>query len=199
MKIKPMLGQFEIPRIERIGTLERRQTVETRVPGLAGSYVTDLGSAPVGIVIEGSLAGDESRDDFLKSVRDAFQAGAPVDFVADITTATEVKQVIVSALRVSEVAGSADSFRYSMTLLQYVEPPAAGAGAGMGFGGLEEVNAGVADEAGSLFDIGQIPDTLSIPNFGDPTPPLTTMLDGVKSAVEKLTAVSGHFTELFGE
>ena len=36
-------------------------------------------------------------------IRDAFNAGDPVDFVADITTATELEQVLIEGLHVEEV------------------------------------------------------------------------------------------------
>lgn len=192
MKIKPMLGEYEIPMIERIGTVERRHLVEVSVPGLAGSYHQDLGSAPVAIRIEGTLAGDDSRDDFLTAVRDKFKAGDPVDFVADITTATEVEQVLIADLKVLEVAGSSDTFRYAITLTQHVEPPAPAAP-------LEALQQALDLEAGDLFDALQLPDLLaSLPDLKDPTPPLRGTLDGVRTALQGLAGVSGALTELFG-
>lgn len=199
MKIKPMIGQFEIPGIQRIGTVETRRLVEVAVPGLEGSYHQDLGSAPVALVLEGTLAGDQARDDFLNDLRDKFTTGAPVGFVADITTATAVSQVLVSDLKVWEVAGSPDSFCYSLTLTQHTEPPPTTAGSGAGFGDLTELNAALDAEAGGLFDVAQVPDLLgSIPNFGDPTPPLKGMLGEVTSVLEGLGGVSGKLRELFG-
>ena len=116
-----MIGEFEVPGIQRIGTLEARHLVEVPVPGLEGSYHQDLGSAAVAIVIEGTLAGDDARDGFLQSVRDSFNAGEPLDFVADIVTATSVEKVFAADLDAAEVAGSSDTFRYRMVLTQYVE------------------------------------------------------------------------------
>ena len=49
-----MLGSFELQGIEWIESSERRALVEHRVPGLAGSYFQDLGTAPNLIVITGS-------------------------------------------------------------------------------------------------------------------------------------------------
>ena len=123
-----MIGEFEVPGIQRIGTLEARHLVEVPVPGLEGSYHQDLGSAAVAIVIEGTLAGDDARDGFLQSVRDSFNAGEPLDFVADIVTATSVEKVFAADLDAAEVAGSSDTFRYRMVLTQYVEPPPTGPG-----------------------------------------------------------------------
>lgn len=200
MRIKPMVGTYEVPGIQRIGTIEDRHLVEVSVPGLEGSYHQDLGSAPISIRIEGTLAGDEARDGFLEEVRDKFKTGDPIDFVADITTATEIDQVLISDLKVQEVAGRSDTFRYSIALTQYVEPPSTAPGSELGFGDLTDLNVDLDLEAGDLFDVLQIPDLLgSIPELKDPTPPLRETLDGVKSALEGLSGVTTSLNELFGE
>ena len=79
--------------------------------------------ASLAVEIRGSLQGDEARDDFLTSVREKFRAGDPVSFVADITTATELDQVVIEELEVEEVNEAAGSFRYRVVLREYVEPP----------------------------------------------------------------------------
>ena len=56
-----MLGSFELEGIEAIDSFERRALVEHRVPGLAGSYFQDLGTAPNTIVISGTRHGDDAR------------------------------------------------------------------------------------------------------------------------------------------
>jgi hypothetical protein len=199
VKVKPMIGEYEVPGILRIGTIEDRALVEVPVPGLEGSYHQDLGSAAICVLIEGTLSGDEARDDFLGTVRPLLAAGEPVDFVADIVTATEIEQVHLSGLKVGEVAGSPDTFRYAIELAQHVEPPPATAGADLGFGDLSDLNEGLAAEAGSLFDAMQIPDLLgAIPDLKDPTPPLAGTIDGAKSAMEGLSGVSGALSDLFG-
>ncbi|HZU25693.1 MAG TPA: hypothetical protein VFA04_09230 [Bryobacteraceae bacterium] len=193
MKVKPMIGQYAAPGIQRIGTLEDRRLVEIPVPGLEGSLTQDLGSGSVSIHIEGTLAGDDARDDFLNNVRPMLQAGKPVDFVADIATATSIDKVMVADLSVVEVAGSADSFRYRVVLTQYVEPPPPPAG------DLSSVDGDVAGEAAQQFNAAQVPDLInSIPNFGDPTPPLKGAVDSVKSAVGKFSGVQGALKGLFG-
>ena len=93
------------------------------VPGLLGDLQQDLGAASLAVEICGSLQGDEARDDFLTSVREKFRAGDPVSFVADITTATELDQVLIEELEVEEANDAADSFRYRVVLREYVEPP----------------------------------------------------------------------------
>ncbi len=201
MKIKPMLGGYEVPGIQRIGAIERRRVVEIPVPGLSGSYHQDLGASAASIRIEGTLSGDDSREGFLTEVRDKFSTGDPVDFVADITTATEIDQVIISDLKVQEVAGAPDSFRYALTITQHTEPPPPpAAGADLGFGDLTGLDLSLDLEAVSLLDLMQIPDLLgSVPDFKDPTPPLRGTLDGVKTAMEGLGGITTSLADLFGE
>jgi hypothetical protein len=193
VKVKPMLGEYEVPGIQRVGTLEARELVEIRVPGLEGSYHQDLGSRPVTIVIEGTLAGDDPRDDFLNAVRVALSGGDPVDFVADIVTATAVEKVHVADLRVAEVAGVPDSFRYTLALTQHTDPPP------QPDAGLDAVGDAIDAEAGSLFDALQVPDLVgALPALSDPTPPLRGVLDGVTGALGPVGDAAGALTSLFG-
>lgn len=190
MKIKPMIGEYEVPGLERIGATERRRLREIPVPGLGGSYHQDLGAHPLSLRLEGSLQGDEARDGFLETVRGMFSAGEPVDFVADITTATTLEKMIVAGLDVEESAEVPDTFRYAITLLQYTEPPPDPAP-----GDLAE---DIAAEADLLSDLMEIPDLLSAPDFGDPTPPLRGALDQFKGVMEGLGNLGPAAAKLFG-
>jgi hypothetical protein len=134
MLTQPAIGAWIVPRIERIGSVERRRIASLAVPGLAGELSQDLGRGALGVVIEGSLFGDDARDGFLTEVRAQFLAGEPVDFVADILTESELEQVLIESLEVVEVAGSADTFRYRIVLREYVEPPEP---PGLGLDGLD--------------------------------------------------------------
>ena len=51
MRVRPMLGEYALEGIEGIESGERRTLVEHRVPGMEGSYLQDLGSAPNAILI----------------------------------------------------------------------------------------------------------------------------------------------------
>ena len=123
MKVKPVLGDWEIPRIESIRTLERRSFVELPVPGKVASLYQDLNTEPTRIALAGSLYGDEDRDAFLEEVRGKFRAGEPVTFVADIVTATEVQYVIVDALAFRESGRRPDEIEYSIVLRESSPPP----------------------------------------------------------------------------
>ena len=184
-----MIGEYEVPGIQRIGAVERRQLATFEVPGLAGSFHQDLGKVATRIAIEGSLAGDEARDAFLEAVREKFAAGEPVDFVADIATATEIEQVLISDLDVEEIAGQADSFRYRIMLAQYVPPPPPADPA---------LDDALGIEAQDAFDIAKLPEILSAPDFGNPVPPLSGAIDGAKAALQSLSSVGPQLAELFG-
>lgn len=115
-----MLAGIELPGVQEIHTDEGRAIVEHRVPGLVGSVLQDLGRGATVITLAGIFHGEEVLED-LEELRDPFKAGEPVLFTADITTATEVDQVLIQDLRVSEVAGRKSYFRYAVTLREYVE------------------------------------------------------------------------------
>jgi hypothetical protein len=196
VKVKPVLGDWEIPRIESIRTLERRSFVELPVPGKVASLYQDLNTEPTRIAVAGSLYGDEDRDAFLEEVRGKFRAGEPVTFVADIVTATEVQYVIVEALAFRESGRRADEIEYSIVLRESPPPPPPDDPlAGLDAGLLDDAAGFVDSVTGALDAI----DAMSAPDFSDPTPPLAGVLDGVGAALEGLSSVTGPLADLFGE
>ena len=196
MTVKPVLGDWEIPRIAAMQSIERRAFAELATPGRVGSLFQDLNRTPTVVAIHGSLYGDEARDTFLNEVRSRFNAGAPVTFVADILTATEVQYVVIETLHFQESGLRPDQTDYLIVLRESPPPPPPPDP----LGGLD---AGLLDQAGSFLDavtgaLDAIEGLGSIPEIKDPTPPLRGALESVKSAVEGLGAVSSSLTELFG-
>ena len=191
MKIKPMLGDFELDGIEYIESSESRALVEHRVPGLAGNYFQDMGTIPNTIVIVGSKAGDEARDEFLTSIREIFNKGEQTTFVADINTATDITDVVVQDLEVAEISGVADSFRYVIRLRKYIEPPEPPAT------GL--LDAGIlADGLAALGVMDLLDNLVTIPDLGDPSVPLTGAMEGVRSATQGLADATAPLNQIFG-
>src|SRR4029450_8095237 len=90
MRVRPMLGKFELHGIESIESFQARSLVEHAVPGLEGSYLQDMGSHANHVTIVGSKHGDDERDTFLEGIREIFDKGEPTTFVADINTATDI-------------------------------------------------------------------------------------------------------------
>jgi hypothetical protein len=196
MIVRPVIGEWEVPRIERIQTLEERRIARLPVPGLLGDIQQDLGAASLTVEICGSLHGDEARDDFLQKLRDEFRAGNPVSFAADITNASELDRVLIDELELAEVNDSADGFHYRVVLREYVEPPQPPPPT-------DDLGLDLGADLDGLASLGldglNLPDLLGgIPDVANPVPPLTGALDAVKSATgqipDKLQGLASVFT-----
>lgn len=180
MIIRPMIGQWEVPSIERIEVIEGRRLARLGVPGLQGDLHQDLGTESLSVAITGSLQGDEIRGGFLTQLREAYLAGTPLPFVADITEASELEQVVIVGFSVAEANEWGDEFRYRIVLRQYVEPPEPP-------GLLDDLGADLIpdldDLAGALLDALDLPALLAgVPDVADPTVPLQPALDTVRDA-----------------
>ena len=196
MTVKPMLGDWEIPRIASIRTLERRTFVELPVPGRVGSLFQDMNTTPTRVAIEGSLYGDEARNEFLEALRGKFREGEPVTFVADIVTATDVQYVIIDTLHFEENGVKPDQIDYFIALKESPPPPPSPDLLG-------DLDAGLLDLAGDFLDsitgaLDMIDMLGSVPDLGDPTPPLTSALDGVTGATDGLAEMLSPLQDVFG-
>jgi hypothetical protein len=157
MLVRPMIGRWEVPKIEGIASRESRRLARLSVPGLSGDLHQDLGRDALEVELHGSLSGDQARDDFLKELRVQFLAGEPVDFVADIVNESELEQVLITAFELEETADRPEEFRYRLALREYTEPPEP-PGLGDGFGlGVDDL----LDLDVMLGDVPQIGDLLA--------------------------------------
>jgi hypothetical protein len=195
MKIKPVLGDWEIPHIEVIQTLERRAFVELPVPGRVGSLYQDLNTVPARILIRGSLYGDEKRDNFLAQLRGKFRDGAPVTFVADIVTATSVQYVVIESLHVAESAVHTDQTHYAFVLRESPPPPPPPDPLGGLDAGLLDQAKGLVDAAAGALDA--ISALSNLPDFGNPTKPLLGAVDAVRAATQGLDGVVAELKGIF--
>lgn len=196
MNVKPVLGDWEIPRIESIETSENRSFVELAIPGRAGSLFQDMNTTPTRIAISGSLYGDETRDEFLEELRGKFREGEPVTFVSDIVTATEVQYVIIETLHFEESGTKPDQIDYFITLKESPPPPPPPDPLGA-------LDTDLLDQAGDFLDsvtsAMDLIDTLgSVPDLSDPTAELTSALDGVTSATSGLGDALTPLQSIFG-
>jgi hypothetical protein len=125
MAVKPILDKFEIKGIQNLSTFENRVLIEHRVPGMVGSLFQDLGAEPTLITIKGSLNYDENRKDVLnlEELRKEFQAAQPISFVADITTATSVKEVLIKNIEIRESENWPGYYDYFIELKEHVPEP----------------------------------------------------------------------------
>lgn len=200
MIVRPMVGSWEVPRIERIWSYEARRVGLLPVPGLSGDLQQDLGKGALTVEIQGSLHGDEARDTFLEELRDKFYAAEPVDFVADIVHDAVLEQVLILAFEVEEVAGSTDSFRYRLVLREYTEPPEP-----PGLGGLDagfglDVDADLGLDVDLGLDLLDLPGLLgSVPEIGDLLAPVEQAAAGLRATLEQAGDILSPLGDLLGD
>jgi hypothetical protein len=196
VKVKPLLGDWEVPNIAALETIERRELIELEVPGRVGSLFQDLNAAPTRIALRGSLYGDERRDEFLAKVREQFRAGEPVTFVADILTATDVQYVLIEVMQFAEAGDMPDEMSYQLLLRESPPPPPPPDP----FGGLDT---SLLEQAGALVDsvtgaLAALDALANLPEIQDPTPPLNGIVEGASAAVSAIGGVGSALTDLFG-
>lgn len=196
MSLKPMLGDWELPRVTQLETLEERALVELNVPGRAGNVYQDLNRMPTRIYIAGSVFGYDAGQDFLAAVREKYVAGDPLTFVSDIVAGTDVQYVVVQSLHIQSNAQHSDQIDYTLWLAESPPPPPPSSLLG-------DIDTGLLDQAGSLLDsaMGAL-DALealgSVPNLSDPTVPLGGTLDDTSSAMDQLGGAGAAIKGLFG-
>lgn len=196
MSLKPMLGDWELPRVTQLETLEERALVELNVPGRAGNVYQDLNRMPTRIYVAGSVFGYDAGQDFLAAVREKYVAGDPLTFVSDIVAGTDVQYVVVQSLHIQSNAQHPDQIDYTLWLAESPPPPPPGSLLG-------DIDTGLLDQAGSLLDsaMGAL-DALealgSVPNLSDPTVPLSGTLDDTSSAMDELGGSGAAIKGLFG-
>jgi hypothetical protein len=187
MIVRPMIGDWQVPNLTAVDALEERRVAVLPVPGLRGDLQQDLGTSSLAVRLTGSLHGDVARDEFLTAVRERFATGEPITFVADITTATELEEVLIIGVEVSERAASTGECTYAITLREYVEPPEPP----MPFDELgADLLPDLGDLAASLLDGLELPDLLgAVPGIADPVAPVMPALDAVAAEVEAVPAL----------
>ena len=189
------LGGIVLYRIHRMSTSEQTDFVAHRVPGLDGDISQDMGRPSVKIMIEGIFYGESALDD-MERLREFYKAREPMDFLADLTGEAYFAQVLLEEFAVRQEALSPEQFSYHLVIAEYVEPPEPTTDIGLESPDIVDA---LAVEAEGFMDLIQLPDLLSIPNFGDPTEPLQSVLDGIKGSLESLTDTASNLSDLYGE
>lgn len=116
------IGGIEFAGVQDIYTEESRSLVEQRSPEQQGSVFQDLGREPVTIILDGLLFTADTLPD-LEKLREAQLKGQPLSFAADIAVGTELTQVLIEDVRVRQIAGYQNRYRYSLRLREFNEPP----------------------------------------------------------------------------
>lgn len=197
MAVKPVLGDWEIPRVDVMRTAEARKFAELAVPGRQGSLFQDLNAEPTLIEIGGSIFADEERNEFLSTVREKFRAGEPATFVADITQATDIQFVVIDSMRFEQRADRPDEVLYHLVLRESPPPPPPPDPLGGIDTSLLDQAAGFVDGVTDALDA--LAALANLPDFSDPTALLGGTLDKVTTALDGLSGVTTSITQLFGE
>jgi len=135
----PLLDNISLEYAQQIEHWHDSGYVPTRIAGLAGELQQNAGRLSHRIRIAGIIFGDTSAD-ALKSLQQAATGGAELTFAADITSALDLQKVVITSLRVSEVAGQAGRFTYDIQLAE--SPPLPPPAEISGFGGLDDFGLG---------------------------------------------------------
>jgi hypothetical protein len=117
-----MLGQVELPLVQRLIVDRDEMLAQHSIPALEGDFFQDEGRRSTRIRLEGIITGPQAGDD-VDQLRQAFRAGEPVSFTADITTATSLDKVLIEQFAVRELAGKSERYDYAVELVEFVNPP----------------------------------------------------------------------------
>jgi hypothetical protein len=135
----PLLGDISLEYAQQIDHWHDSGFVPTRIAGLAGELQQNAGRLSHRVRIAGIIFGDTSAD-ALKSLQQAAIDGAELTFAADITAALDLQSVVITSLRVVEVAGQSNRYSYDIQLAE--SPPLPPPAAISGFGGLDDFGLG---------------------------------------------------------
>jgi len=119
--ISPMLDDIELPLVREIATHDRRMLSELKPPGMTGSVVQNLGRRPLRVVVSGFATGPGALAT-VQALDDKFRAAKPLPFVGDIVADANLDLVLIEDLRLEELAGKPERFRYELTLREFIKP-----------------------------------------------------------------------------
>lgn len=147
----PLLGSISLELVQRIEHALDGGFAGTPIAGLDGDLQQRTSRRSHRILITGVLAGDTAADD-LKKLQDAAAAGDELDFSSDITSALDLKKVVIAEIRSAEAAGEPNRFGYSLVLVE--SPPLPPPAQLSGFGGLDDFGLGdLGIDPGMLGDL----------------------------------------------
>jgi len=134
------IGDVMLQSVQNLYTEEVRTLAEQRVPDQQGNIFQDMGREPITLVLEGLMFGESVLPD-IEAFRVMQAAGKPVPFAADIVVGTELTDVIIEDVRIRQLAGYQNHYRYVIRLRENLEPPEQTNRL------VEEINAGIASDA----------------------------------------------------
>lgn len=213
----PIVGDITLTAVQDIVHALDAGFTSSPVPGLDGDPVMRSGRGSHALRIRGVLRGEEAADQ-LAALQAAAADGAALPFAADITTALELEQVVITDLRAQVVAGHESLVTYELHLVESPPlPPPAEVG---GFGGLDDFGlgglgfdtdlvddlAGLADDvAGAIDAVSEAVDALQALgalgaiDVSGPLRPLGEAIAGVTAAAAHAPAIASAVAGLLGD
>lgn len=183
------LARIQLDRVHKVDTLERAALIHHRVPGLEGNLTQNLGRDSVRLQIEGIFYGRKAADE-MATLRKAYKAREPVDFLADVVGQAYFSQVVLEAFEVVQVAQAPEQFSYRLTIAEYVPVKKAALQT------KAAVNNAIKQQAGAMVELASLPDAIklgSIPNLSNPAAPLTSAISPITDATAGLANVGAEF------
>lgn len=212
----PLLGDIALTAVQSLTHELEAGFRGIPVVGLAGEAQEQVGRGSHVIRIAGLLHGETATDD-LTSLQEAASEGEPLTFAADIVSALELQEVVISAFRAQAVAGRPREIAYEVVLTENppLPPPAEVSGFGglddfglgdLGFdtdimGDLTDLAGGVAGAVGDALDVVSALDALSglgdLGDVGGMLQPLEESVDGIAEAGSRFRDAADDLGGLF--
>lgn len=108
----------EIRSIHNLSISGKRRIVELQIPGSDSNVFQDLGREPLRISFDGRLVGP-AAENTLQELKSKFELHEPVPFSTDITTISDVAEVVIEDFAIDFISGVPLGSRYSMVLKEH--------------------------------------------------------------------------------
>jgi hypothetical protein len=108
----------EIRSVSNLSVCGKRRIVELPIPGSVGNVFQDMGRNPLAISFDGELFGPNAMD-VLEDLKSKFELKEPVPFSSDITTISDVTEVVIEDFAVHFASGLNLGIRYTMVLKEH--------------------------------------------------------------------------------
>jgi hypothetical protein len=170
----PMIDDLALDYVTQARQRTAHRSLSLPIPGLAGDVQQVIGRASHEIEIAGVIAGTDAADK-LSSLQGKVKTGEEVTFTADITSALELENVIVTLAEIEERAGVPGYYDYRLFIRE--SPPLPPPAELSPFGGLDGLDLGF--------------DTDSLGDIADVAGDLQGAIEQVAGALDALDALAG--------
>lgn len=152
----PLIGDIALSAVQLVEHQQDGGFVSTRIAGLPGELQQRLARPSHRIRLAGVLHGPDALSS-LGTLQKAAQDGKELTFAADITTALDLKQVVIASFWAQAEAGAPDRYLYEVVVVE--SPPLPPPAQVSAFGGLGDF--GLGDLGFDTSILGDIADAAS--------------------------------------